>query len=216
MSEQHAVKVEEQVRVENKAPGSYIAQLWVGDRYFRATGQTEDEARGGLPRVIYEAHAQGEDVDPNDLPVAVRKAVAAHGVLMADLARRELLRLTAYHLHFAPDPFSKDERAADDPTVYVLSPLEVAANCIHRGADLADTDPALLPNVLTWFHAEITAREYEAACLRRRDDTQAANEVQAEADALKEKLAHNGTGRVTATSNGWSSVRSWVTATSND
>lgn len=195
-----AAKVEEQVRVEYRAPGAYIAQLWAGVRYFRASGQTEEEARNTLPRVIYEAHAQGADVDPNDLPVSMRKAVADYGILMAEIARSELLKLTALHLDFTP--FIGYHPEPGDPTVYVLSPLEVAANCIHRDADLADTDPALLPNVLTWFHAEITAREYEAAQCKRRDDTQAAEEAQAKADALKATLARHGSGWATATSNG--------------
>lgn len=182
MSEQHAVKVEEQVRVESRGPKHYVAQLWVGDRYFRAAGVTEDEARSALARVIYDNYArEGVTVDPNDLPIAVREAVADYGVLMAEIARSELLKFTAHHLHFAPGP-------------RVLSDLEVAANCLHRGADLADTDPALLPNVLCWFHAEITAQEYTAACLRRRDMTQEADEAQAQADALKATLAKHGFG----------------------
>ena len=195
------IEGEEKVRVWSPRPGAYIAQIWVRDRYIRASGKTDDGARNALPHMIYETHAQGEPIDPNDLPVAVRKAVAEHAVLMAEIARSELLKLTALHLDFAPNGYAKEMPASDDPTVYVLSPLEVAANCIHRGADLADTDPALLPNVLTWFHAEITAREHEAVCLRRRGDPQA-DEVQAQADALKAKLTGNGFLWVTATDNG--------------
>jgi hypothetical protein len=176
------VKVEEQVRVENNAPGAYVAQLWVSDRYFRAVGTTEDEARNALPRVIYDNHArEGVTVDPNDLPVAVRKAVADYAALMAEITRSELLKFTAHHLHFAPD-------------IRVLSPLEVAANCIHRGADLGDTDPALLPNVLCWFHAEIVTLEHEAVCLERHGDAERAAEKQAQADALKATLAKHGFG----------------------
>lgn len=186
-----AAKVEEKVRVWSPRPETYAAQLWVGDRYIAASAKSEDEALNALPRAIYEAHAQGTRIDSNDLPVAVRKAVADHAALMAEIARSELLKLTALHLNFAPNLDSRERRTADAPTVYVLSPLEVAANCIHRGADLADTDPALLPEVLTWFHAEITTREYEAACLRRGGDPQA-DEAQASADALKAKLTqHN-------------------------
>lgn len=199
---ENGAKVEEQVRVESRGSDAYTAQLWAGNRYFRATGKTEDGARNALSRVIYETHAQGEAVDPDDLPAAVRKAVADYGVLMAERARSELLKLTALHLNFAPNLYSKEQRAADDLTVYVLSPLEVAANCIHRGADLADTDPALLPSVLMWFHAEITTLEYDAACWTRREDTQKADEVQARADALKATLSRNGFAWMTATSNG--------------
>lgn len=191
-----AAKVEEKVRVESRGPGAYTAHLWVGDRYFRASGQTEGEARNALPCAIYEAHAQGEAVDPDELPAAVRKAVADYGILMAEIARSELLKLTALHLDFAPNHYSQNQRAADDLAVYVLSPLEVAANCIHRGADLADTDPALLPSVVSWFHAEITAIEHGVACLAHPNYAQAAADEQAKANALKATLARHGFGWV--------------------
>lgn len=185
-----AAKVEEKVRVEYRAPHTYVAQLWVGVRYFGAPGQTEDEARNALPRVIYEAHAQGEAVDPNDLPVAVRKGVLEYGRKMADLARSELLKKTAAYLHFAPHIGYR--LGPGDPSTYVCSPLEVAANCIHRGADLADTDPAWMPEVLTWFYAEISALEHSADGAKQKGFTEGAAKMQAKAEALKTQLSRNG------------------------
>lgn len=192
------VKVEEKVRVMLEGD-QYMAVLWVGDRYVSGWGKSEEEARANLCITIYEFVGEGSDINPLNLPVAVRKAVLEYGGKVADIARSELIKKTAAYLHFAPGIGYPPE--ADDPTTYVLSPLEVAANCIHRGADLADTDPALIPNVLTWFYSEITALELSAEAAERKGFIEGAQRAQAKAVALKQKLADCGFDWIGATSN---------------
>lgn len=185
------VKVEEKVRVMLEGD-QYTAALWIGDRYVYGGGKTEEEARADLCITIYGLVAEGRNIDPLNLPVAVRKAVLEYGGKVADMARSELIKKTAAYLYFAPGIGYPPE--ADDPTTYVLSPLEVAANCIHRGADLANTDPALMPEVVTWFRSEITALELSAEAAKRKGFTEGAQRAQAKALALREKLAFCGWG----------------------
>lgn len=179
---------EEQIRVWRSDSNTYVAQLWVGDRYATASRSSEQAARDALPWVIYDMHAQDGCIKPHCLPSAVREAVAKRSAIMADLTRAELIKLTALHLDFVLA--SGDEA----PAAYVMSPLEVAAHCIHRGGELADTDPALMPNVLCFYHAEITALEYNAKQLKSVCNERDAEEYQAKADALKAVLARNGFG----------------------
>ncbi len=199
---ENGAKVEEQVRVVVEG-SDYQAVLWIGDRYVSGSGKSEDEARARLCMTIYELVGEGCPINPLNLPAAVRKAVLEYGGKMADIVRSELIKKTAAYLRFAPHIGYQPELG--DPTTYVCSPLEVAARCIHRGADLADTDPAYMPEVLVWFYAEINALEHSADCAKRKGFTEGAASAMAKAEALKAQLTSNGFG--------WAGKLGWVTAT---